>query len=74
VCWREQESYEEMFVTYPMAKSEFDGIVEQMLMAAHEARSEATWLAEQCSDGGARKGSHLSWGHERTCTRNLDVC
>jgi hypothetical protein len=31
-----------MFVTYPMAKSEFDGIVEQMLMAAHEARSEAT--------------------------------
>ncbi|KRR04111.1 hypothetical protein CQ12_36585 [Bradyrhizobium jicamae] len=37
-----KKSYEEMFATDPMAKSEFDGIVEQMLMAAHEARSATT--------------------------------
>jgi hypothetical protein len=37
-----KKSYEEMFATDLMAKSEFDGIVEQMLMAAHEARSAAT--------------------------------
>jgi hypothetical protein len=27
-----------MYATDPIAKSEFDGIVEQMLMAANEAR------------------------------------
>jgi hypothetical protein len=31
-----------MFAADLMAKSEFDGIVEQMLIAAHEARSVAT--------------------------------
>jgi 3-dehydro-4-phosphotetronate decarboxylase len=36
------QTYEEMFATDLMAKSEFDGIVEQMLMAAHGARSAAT--------------------------------
>ena len=37
-----KKSYEEMFATDLMAKSEFDGMVEQMLMAAYEARSAAT--------------------------------
>ncbi|WP_156435454.1 hypothetical protein [Bradyrhizobium lablabi] len=37
-----KKSYEEMFATDLMAKSEFDGIVEQMLMAAREARSATT--------------------------------
>lgn len=37
-----KKSYEEMFATDLMAKSEFDGIVEQMLMAAHEVRLAAT--------------------------------
>ena len=32
------KSYDEMAATDSIAKSEFDGIVEQMLMAANEAR------------------------------------
>jgi hypothetical protein len=32
------KSYDEMTPTDPIAKSEFDGIVERMLMAASEAR------------------------------------
>jgi hypothetical protein len=33
------KSYDEIAATDTIAKSEFDGIVEQMLMAAHEARA-----------------------------------
>jgi hypothetical protein len=37
--WKPYEkSYDEMATTDPIAKSEFDGIVEQTLMAAREAR------------------------------------
>lgn len=34
-----RKSYDEMAENDPIAKEEFDGIVEQMLMAAHEAGS-----------------------------------
>jgi hypothetical protein len=33
------KSYDDMATTDPIGKSEFDGIVEQMLMAANNARS-----------------------------------
>jgi hypothetical protein len=33
------KSYDDMAATDPIAKAEFDGIVEQMLMAANKARS-----------------------------------
>jgi hypothetical protein len=33
------KSYDDMAATDPIAKPEFDGLVEQMLMAAHKARS-----------------------------------
>ena len=36
--WPCSKSYNEMNATDPVAKSEFDGIVEQMLMAARKAR------------------------------------
>ncbi|MGJ4996704.1 hypothetical protein ACQR0Z_19930 [Bradyrhizobium sp. HKCCYLS3077] len=32
-----RKSYDELAATDPIGKSEFDAIVEQMLMAAHEA-------------------------------------
>jgi hypothetical protein len=31
------KSYDEMIATDPVSKSEFEGIVERMLLAAHEA-------------------------------------
>ena len=38
-CWKPySKSYDEMAATDPMARSEFVGIVEQMLRAANEAR------------------------------------
>ena len=38
--WKPYErTYDEMAATDPIAKSEFDGIVEQMLLAAHKAQA-----------------------------------
>jgi len=57
------KSYDEMAATDPIAKSEFDGIVEQMLMGANEARPSNQDTAEfNLGQLGSKYGQHPEVG------------